>query len=70
METYHFQISITGQRTPWPQVIHRTRKFKSRARAVELAIRAAARYNAEVRLTTGKHPLASSGAYFRSPRIK
>jgi hypothetical protein len=67
METYHFQINVIGNRTPWAFIIHRTRKFKSRTRAVQLAIRAAGLYKAEVRLTTGRHPLESNGAYFRSP---
>lgn len=67
MNTYHFQISPHGSRTPWALVIHRTRKLKARDKAVNLAIRAAKFYNAEVRLTTGKHPSCESGLYFRSP---
>ena len=70
METYHFQINVLGSRTPWGFIIHRTRKFKSAAKARYLAVRAAALYKAEVRLNTGKHPRESSGEYFRSPLIK
>jgi hypothetical protein len=70
MNTYHFQISPYGYRTPWPLVVHRTRRFKKQEQAVSLAIRAAKIYKAEVRLTTGKHPLQDSGTYYRSPTIR
>lgn len=70
MENYHFQINQHGVRTPWPLVIHRTRRFKSKARAIDLAIRAADFYKAEVRLSTGKHPTDSRGEFFRSPFVK
>ncbi len=70
MNTYHFQINREGYRTPWPLVVHRTRRFRNRQHAELLAIRAAKIYKAEVRLTTGKHPLQDSGSYFRSPIIR
>jgi hypothetical protein len=69
MNTYHFQINPNGSRTPWALVVHRTRKFKARQKAEVLAIRAANFYNAEVRLTSGKHPSLEKGTYFRSPFI-
>jgi hypothetical protein len=70
MNTYHFQISPYGSRTPWPLIVYRTRKFKCREKAVNLAIRAANLYKAEVRMTSGKHPSLENGSYFRSPRIR
>jgi hypothetical protein len=69
MNTYHFQISPYGNRTPWPLVAHRTRKFRVRQKAEMLAIRAANIYHTEVRLTTGKHPSLEKGTFFRSPII-
>jgi hypothetical protein len=65
METYHFQISLLGYRTPWAFIPPYSRRFKSRRKAEDLAFRVACFYRAEVRLSVGRHPNPKACSYFR-----
>lgn len=65
-QQFNFQIKAGGNARDWENVPVHTRFLLYRAAAVMLAQRAAKILKAEIRLTEGRYPYTTSGAYFRS----